>query len=276
MKKESVHAQEGARDIYAGRGLENTFPQLKPYLFQGARVLDVGCGPGTITIDVAQVVHPGEVFGIDPAEASIAQANQIKSERQIQNVTFQTGDARALSFEDHGFDVVYAHAVLGWVPESIRVLSEMRRVTRKEGLVVVTIPEEGVLMMYPPCPAYDRVRAIRHKYWTDPEDSGFYYDGQLGRRALGLLKEVGLEIVCIENMRPSGLHFADGEPFQVQYDLWWLDYKGLAATAYNGLFSLGVLDEETVLEAQNEVKNWANHPYASRLPRLDLVAVGKA
>jgi len=275
VNKQSVHAQEDVRDIYAARGLEKTFPQLKPYLFQGARVLDVGCGPGTITTDVAQVVQPGEAFGIDPEEASIAQANQIKSERQIQNVTFQIGDARALSFEDHEFDVVYAHALLGWFPESIRALAEMRRVTRKGGLVAVTIPEEGALMMYPPCPAYDKVRAIRHKYWTDPENSDFYYDGQLGRRALELLKEAGLEVVCIESS-PGGLHFAGEEPFGVQYALWWLDYKGFGATAYNKLFSLGVLNEETVLEAQNEVKNWAHHPYASRLPDMQVVAVGKA
>ena len=97
--------------MYAQRGLETTFPKLKPYLCEGARVLDVGCGPGTITMDVAQVVHPGEVFGIDPEKASIAQANRIKSERQVQNVTFRVGDARALDLGDGEFDVVYAHAV---------------------------------------------------------------------------------------------------------------------------------------------------------------------
>ena len=62
----------------------------------------------------------------------------------------------------------------------------------------------------------------------------------------------------------------------MSYDLMWRDYKGAGAKAYGKLFCLGVLDEPTVIEAQNEVKAWASHPYAARLPPVAVLAAGKA
>ena len=271
---ESVHGSKEARDIYAKRGLESYFAKLKPYLFGGARVLDVGCGPGTITIDVAQAVHPGEIFGIDPSEESITHANQIKRERQIQNVTFQIGNVRALGFQDNEFDVVYAYAVFGWLAEPLKALAEMRRVTRKDGWVVITLPEEGALALYPPCPAYEKVLTIRQKYWTDRGDPDRYYDSQLGRRALELFKETGFRNISLE-ATPGTLRFAGEKPFNIDYDLMWLDYKGRGRDAYEKLFSLGVLDEETVIEAQNELRKWSSHPYASLIPRMGVTAAGQ-
>jgi SAM-dependent methyltransferase len=260
--------------MYAQRTLDKTFPQLKPYLFEGTRVLDVGCGPGSITMSVAAVVHPGEVFGIDSEDASIAQANQTKAERQIENVTFQTGDVSALDFGDDEFNVVYAHAVMGWLPRPIEALSEMRRVAKKGAWVVVTLPEVGGFEIYPPCPVYEKVQAIRHQYWTDPEDPDVYYDGHLGRRALELFKEAGFGEVRIE-CPPGNWQFAGDEPFSVGYQLLWLNYKGTGKKGYDKLFALGVLDEATVIEAQNELKNWAKHPYAAILPGMGFVAAGQ-
>ena len=85
MEQERVHAKQELRDHYSTRSLDTDFPQLNPYLFSGARVLDVGCGPGTITLDVANKVHPGQVFGIDPVEKSIEQADRLKAERKVPN-----------------------------------------------------------------------------------------------------------------------------------------------------------------------------------------------
>jgi len=262
--------------MYAQRGLETTYSKLKPYLFKGARVLDVGCGPGTVTLDVAEAVYPGEVFGIDPEAASIAQANQIKAERQVQNATFQTGDARMLEFGDNEFDVVYALSVFGWFPGPIKALAEMRRVAKKGGWVFATLGGEGTLaMMYPPCPAYEKVRAVRQKYWTDPEDPDHYYDAELARRSAELFGEAGLVDVHLEST-PGGIYFRGQDKCDMAYDLMFLDYKSAGAEAYGKLFSLGVLDEETVVAAQNEVKAWATHPYTARLPGIGVIAAERA
>ena len=65
MTEKSPHGHEDLMAIYGERSLETMFPELKTYLTAGARVLDVGCGPGNLTLDVAQEVHPGSVIGID-------------------------------------------------------------------------------------------------------------------------------------------------------------------------------------------------------------------
>ena len=74
--------------------------------------------PGTITIDLAQRVAPGEVVGIDAAEAPLETARADAAAADVSNVTFQVADAMALPFPDASFDVVHAHQVLQHVPGS--------------------------------------------------------------------------------------------------------------------------------------------------------------
>ena len=61
---------------FQSRTVEESAPELLPFIYEGARVLDVGCGPGTITMGVANAIAPGEVVGIDPSEYSIAEASR--------------------------------------------------------------------------------------------------------------------------------------------------------------------------------------------------------
>src|SRR5689334_19039357 len=92
------------------RTVENSAAYLAPFLVPGATVLDVGCGPGTITADIAQRVAPAPVVGIDQSADIIATAQQDAGD--IENLTFTTGDVYALEYEDATFDVVHSHQVL--------------------------------------------------------------------------------------------------------------------------------------------------------------------
>lgn len=65
-------------DRHKVRTLDEAAPELRPYLKPGAMVLDVGCGVGSITLDVAQAVDPGEVVGVDPVEHSVLVASQLR------------------------------------------------------------------------------------------------------------------------------------------------------------------------------------------------------
>jgi SAM-dependent methyltransferase len=271
----TAHGQKEVREIYEQRGLDSTYPQLTPYLSTGDHVLDVGCGPGTVTLDVAKAVYPGEVVGIDPTEESIARGNESSDNRGVKNARFQVGNALALEFGDREFDVVYALSVFGYLPEPAKALAEMRRVTRKKGWVFVTMEEEGPLIRHPPCPVYEKVRAILHQYWTDPGDPDHYYDWHLGRRSLELFKGAGLTNITIEN-RPHGIRFRGEEPMSIEYDLRFLDHEQMAREFYSKIFYHRALDKETVLQARDELKRWAAHPHATVIPRMEIVAAGQA
>jgi SAM-dependent methyltransferase len=107
------------------RTAENSAGYLLPLLGPGMSVLDVGCGPGTITVDLAERVAPGRVVGVDAAPDVIGQAIALGSRAE-----FAVGDAYALPFADREFDVVHAHQVLQHLARPVDALREWRRVGR--------------------------------------------------------------------------------------------------------------------------------------------------
>lgn len=108
---------------------------LLPYLKPGLRVLDFGCGPGTISVGLAKAVEPGEVHGIDMEEAQIDIARSVAKAGGHDNAIFHVGDVTALPFEDDFFDVAHGHAILTHVPDTQAVLGEVKRVLKPGGIV---------------------------------------------------------------------------------------------------------------------------------------------
>ena len=115
------------------RTVDNSATYAAPFFVAGARVLDVGCGPGTITLDIAGRVAPGHVTGIDASAEVIEQAQRVAT--GVDNVTFVAGDVYALDVPDASFDVVHAHQVLQHLPNRVAALQEMRRVCKPDGVV---------------------------------------------------------------------------------------------------------------------------------------------
>ena len=76
------------------------------------RVLDAGCGPGTITVGLARAVAPAEVVGIDAELGVLARARGLAAAQAVENVTFRPADVYALPFPDDYFDAVFAHTLL--------------------------------------------------------------------------------------------------------------------------------------------------------------------
>src|SRR5215468_6429208 len=92
------------------RTAENSAAYLLPSLRRGMSVLDVGCGPGTITVDLARRVAPGSVVGVDREEAPLVEARELAVD--VPNLEFVVGDVYALQFAGASFDLVHAHQVL--------------------------------------------------------------------------------------------------------------------------------------------------------------------
>jgi SAM-dependent methyltransferase len=131
------------------RTAENSAGYLIARLPLVADILDVGCGPGTITADLALLAEPGRVVGVDASAGVLGEAHRAAQSRGVTNVSFETGDVCRLSFPDSSFDVVHAHQLLQHLSDPVAALSEMSRVCRPGGIVAARDSDYGGMIWYP-------------------------------------------------------------------------------------------------------------------------------
>jgi ubiquinone/menaquinone biosynthesis C-methylase UbiE len=108
---------------------------LLPHISAGMRVLDCGCGAGSITLGLAEAAAPGEVIGIDVEPVQIERAQSLAAAQGATNVQFKVADITCLPFPDASFDAVFAHAVLYHLADPHHALKECRRVLRPTGCI---------------------------------------------------------------------------------------------------------------------------------------------
>jgi SAM-dependent methyltransferase len=137
------------------RTVDNSAGYLRPYLKPGVSVLDVGSGPGTITVDMARLVAPGDVLGIDTSDQVVADAAGLAADNGLANVSFRVADAYRLDLPDDAFDVVHAHQVLQHLADPVAALREMRRVLKPGGILAVRDVDYGATTWYPRLPGLD-------------------------------------------------------------------------------------------------------------------------
>jgi SAM-dependent methyltransferase len=173
-------------NIMASRRAEREGAFFWRHLQSGMRVLDVGCGPGTITLGLAQAVAPGEVIGIDIEPSQIDAARALADERRVANLHFQLGKGEVLDFADNSFDAVFSYAVIEHVPDPLAVLREMRRVVRVGGLAGVDASDWGGRVTEPQIPEVEDAIAVYQRVWE--------YNGghaRLGRQQRKLMRTAG-------------------------------------------------------------------------------------
>ncbi len=107
---------------------------LLPHLRPGMTLLDCGCGHGTITTGLAEVVAPGRVVGIDLDEERIVAARKYAAERGVNNNDFQTANVYQLPFPNDFFDAAFEHHILMYFKEPIKAAQEIRRVLKLGGV----------------------------------------------------------------------------------------------------------------------------------------------
>ena len=142
------------------RTAENSAAYLLAHLRPGLSLLDVGCGPGTITADLASRVAPGRVTAIEVTPSALSLARAEVGARGLDNVDFDVADVHALDLPDGAFDVVHAHQVLQHVADPVRALAEMRRVCRPGGVVAARDSDYAAFTWYPAMPALDEWLAL--------------------------------------------------------------------------------------------------------------------
>lgn len=153
------------------RTVANSAGYLAPLLRPGLAVLDVGCGPGTLTVDLARHVDPGPVLGIEPTAGPLAGAREHAA--GVDNVRFAVGDVYALDAPDDTYDVVHAHQVLQHLGDPVCALREMLRVCRPGGVVAARDADYAAMFWHPADPRLDRwltvYRAVAHANGAEPD-----------------------------------------------------------------------------------------------------------
>ncbi|WP_156687106.1 methyltransferase domain-containing protein [Mycobacterium sp. Marseille-P9652] len=223
---------------------------LLPHLAPGLSVLDIGCGPGTITADLAARVAPGEVAAVDRSADVLEAASAEARTRGLSNVTFATADVHHLDFPDASFDVVHAHQVLQHVADPVRALREMRRVCRPGGIVAARDADYAGFIWFPVLPALDA--------WLDLYRQAAYANGaepDAGRRLLSWARQAGFEDVT-----PTGSVWCYATPDT--RDWWggmWAD-RILHSDVADQLLRSGLATTEALEDISAAWRTWAAAP----------------
>jgi SAM-dependent methyltransferase len=247
------------------RTAENSAAYLLPQLRPDLSLLDIGCGPGTITTDLARLVAPGLVVGVDAASDVVAQAKDHALEVGVANVSFEVGDVFALQFDDASFDVVHAHQVLQHLTDPVAALTELRRVLRPGGVLGARDSDYGAFTWAPADPLLERWVQL---YLDITTRNG--HDARIGPALLGHARAAGFVDVTVSS---STWTFADPETRQWWGGLWAdrVRYTRLAEQA----MAYGLSDPAELEEIAQAFLRWAASPDAVYVtPHVEILARG--
>ena len=159
-----------------------------PYLKPGWRVLDAGCGPGTITLGLARNVNPGHVVGVDAEDSQFEDARATVQREEL-NVEFRKDSVYQLPFEDHRFDAVFSHALLEHLSDPLAAIAEFRRVLKPGGVIALRAGDLGGMLLDAesdgPAQAFASYVAQQKEGLKDPN---------VGRKLARLMRQAGFSV----------------------------------------------------------------------------------
>jgi ubiquinone/menaquinone biosynthesis C-methylase UbiE len=170
----SISVENAQREYVQIRRANQWVPFFVKQLQPGMEVLDCGCGVGSITIDLGEIVAPGQVIGIDQDPNQLKVARALAKERGVTNVQFQVGNAYELEFSDESFDAVLAHTLLVHLSDPLVVLVEMHRVLKPTGVIGVSDDDYSTLVISPQNPILEKFKDLWPRYLIHNGGNPYY------------------------------------------------------------------------------------------------------
>lgn len=264
MTQRYTHGHAGSvLASHEDRTVANSLAYGAHLLTPGIDVLDLGCGSGTITIDIASRVAPGRVVGLDQDAGVLDRAAGFSREAGLANVTFRNGDAYRLDLADDSVDLAHAHQVLQHLADPVAALRELARVTRPGGTVAVRDADYSAFTWYPASPGLNRWREL---YLTMTRRNGGEPDA--GRRLLAWAHAAGLRQLTVTSSTwtysgTTATHWAN----------LWADRIAHTALA-DQLQAAGLATAADLAEVSDAWLAWARDPDAwLMVPHGELLAV---
>lgn len=242
---------ESVVTAHARRTAADSAAYLLPHLGSGMSLLDVGCGPGTITLDLAAALAPGRVLGIDDAPAAIDAARAAAADRGDTVTRFAVADATAVPLPDDAVDVTHAHQVLQHLPDPVSALREMARVTRPGGIVAARDADYAAMSWHPASPGLDTWLDV---YRRAARAAGGEPDA--GRRLRAWAREAGLTDVEVTT---STWSYASTEACRVWGESW--AQRAVRSAFADRARDLGLKDADLDAIA-TAWRDWGAHPDA--------------
>jgi len=233
---------------HAARTAEEAAAFMLARLRRGMRILDFGCGPGSISRGLAAYVTPGgSVIGIDASREVIATA---RTGVNAPAVTFLSASVYELPFPDATFDVGYGHQVLQHLAEPVTALRELRRVLRPGGLVAVRDADYGTMTHYPRTAEIDRWLQVYHAV---AGDNGGEPDA--GRALASWVMEAGFTDI---EATTSTWSYTTSEERSAWSSLW--ADRLLIPRFADRATALGITNHDELRSIAAGWRRWARHP----------------
>ncbi len=257
-------------DSYAQRSAETCAAFVLPRLASHHELLDLGCGPATITLGLAR--HVRRVVGVDKSAEMVQQARQAAAETASKaageaksggageaasggageagtlNVSFEIASAYELPFDDDSFDVVYAHQVMQHLADPVTALREARRVLRPGGLVALRDSDYDTMIHAPRDPAIERWRELYHQ--VSAANGG---EADAGRFLLGWVLKAGF---AEPTVTASVVTHATPEARQAWGQMWAV--RALESDFAKHVTANGFADHEELQEISAAFRRWAD------------------
>mmetsp|Transcript_14182 Transcript_14182/g.16603 ORF Transcript_14182/g.16603 Transcript_14182/m.16603 type:complete len:299 (-) Transcript_14182:1332-2228(-) len=243
---ESVVRQHAARTAY------NSAAYFLPFLKKGSTVLDVGCGPGSITADFASIVGPaGHVTAIDVAPGIIEEAR--KQTEACSNVTVEQADVYSLPYPDNSFDHAHAHQVLQHLSDPLSAMKEMKRVVKPGGYVACRDADYETMVGSPDTETFTKWKSVYQatcrKNNAEPNAGRFLYQWA---------RMTGTEPSDIHYSNEVVLYSHEDDDFREKWGRAWSE-RSINSEFGRQAVEYGIASQEEMESISEGWRDWANN-----------------